>query len=120
MTDFEEEEMIRSRRFEVDKSEAKMLGVCAGIARHVGIDPTIVRIGLVVATIAGGWPWTAIAYVVLAIIGRPGRRAALADHRPEARAAAAEMRDLDRRLAEIDVYVASSNRRLAREIDELR
>lgn len=112
--------MTRSSRFEVDRSEAKMMGVCAGIARHAGIDPTIVRIGFVVATIVGGWPWTVIAYVALGIIGRPGRRERTGVERPRHHADAAGMRDLDRRLAEIDSYVASSNGRLAREIEELR
>jgi phage shock protein C len=111
--------MTRSSKFEVDRSEAKLMGVCAGIARHVGIDPTIVRVGFVVATIIGGWPWTVIAYFVLGFVGRPGRR--LARHeRPLRSPAAGEMSDLDRRMAAIDSYVASPNGRLAREIDELR
>jgi hypothetical protein len=31
-----------------------------------------------------------------------------------------DMRDIDRRIAEVDTYVAGSNSRLAREIEELR
>src|SRR4051812_98213 len=35
--------------------EGRMLaGVSAGIARHLNIDPTLVRLGFIVATIAGG------------------------------------------------------------------
>ena len=111
------------KRFEVDRSEAKLMGVCAGLARAMGIDPTIVRIGFVVATLVGGWPWTVIAYVALGVFGQPGparirgrsrsRRESLAD-------APYEGRDFDRRLAEIDSYVASPNSRLAREIEDLR
>ena len=109
------------KRFEVDRSEAKLMGVCAGLARAMGIDPTIVRIGFVVATLVGGWPWTVIAYVALGVFGQPGgarirsrsRRESLAD-------APDEGRDLDRRLAEIETYVASPNSRLAREIEDLR
>lgn len=111
--------------FEVDKAEAKMMGVCAGLARMMDVDPTIVRIAFVVGTLIGGWPWTVVAYILLAMVGKPkrhraGRRhagAALSHRDHEDRA---EPRDLDRRLAEIDLYVASSNGRLAREIEDLR
>jgi phage shock protein C len=110
------------RTFTVDKSEAKLMGVCAGIGRMAGVDPTIVRIGFVVATLIGGWPWTVVAYLVLGIVGQPRRarslsrgadRTTLTDH--DGRSA-----DYDRRMAEIDSYVAGSNSRLAREIEELR
>jgi phage shock protein C len=112
------------RTFEVDKAEAKLMGVCAGLARTMNVDPTIVRIAFVVATLVGGWPWTVIAYVLLGIAGKP-KRARGRGHLPAAAAfgnveGRAEPRDLDRRLAEVDLYVASANSRLAREIEELR
>ena len=110
---------MKRMRFEVDKEERKLMGVCAGLANAAEVDATIVRIGFVVATLMGGWPWTVLAYLALAYFGRPGRDR-LRHGRPRASAATAEMRDLDRRLAEIDSYVASSNGRLAREIEELR
>ena len=37
--------------FAVDKANAKMLGVCAGIARSTGADVTLVRIGAVIVTL---------------------------------------------------------------------
>ena len=110
------------RTYTVDKSEAKLMGVCAGLANMAGIDPTIVRIGFVVATLIGGWPWTVVAYIVLGVAGQPKRarnlsrraeRRSLADYDPRSA-------DYDRRMAEIDSYVASSNSRLAREIEDLR
>ena len=109
------------RRFEVDRSEAKLIGVCAGLGRAMGIDATIVRIGFVVATLVGGWPWTVIAYVALGWFGQP-RAARLRRRQRQASVAgsAYDARDFDRRLAEIDSYVASPNSRLAREIEELR
>jgi len=109
------------RNFEVDRSEAKLMGVCSGLARMTGVDATIIRIGFVVATLIGGWPWTLIAYVILGFVGKPkhGRLHRGASHR-ESVAHAGAMTDLDRRLAEVDHYVASSNGRLAREIEELR
>jgi len=118
----QEEFEMRCRTFEVDKAEAKMLGVCSGIARMTGVDATIVRIGFVVATLVGGWPWTLVAYVVLALVGQPKRaRARLNRHAGGFHSVeTGAPRDIDRRLAEIDTYVASSNSRLAREIEELR
>ena len=109
------------RRFEVDRSEAKLMGVCAGLGRATGIDPTIVRIAFVVATLVGGWPWTVIAYFVLGIAGQPhGARPRRRDRRASLTGSGYQARDVDRRLAEIDSYVASPNSRLAREIEELR
>jgi phage shock protein C len=37
--------------FTLDKSNAKALGVCAGLARSTGWDPTLVRIGAVALTL---------------------------------------------------------------------
>lgn len=113
------------RKFEVDRHEAKLMGVCAGIGRHFGVDPTVIRIGFVVATVLGGWPWTLVAYIVLGVVGQPKRvRARTADAastRPDPAFESSErMRDFDRRLAEIDSHIASSNSRLEREIDDLR
>lgn len=38
-------------------------GVCGGIARYFGIDPTLVRVGAVVALVLA-LPGTAVAYMV--------------------------------------------------------
>ncbi|MHA6798163.1 PspC domain-containing protein [Bounagaea algeriensis] len=42
-----------SRRFRRDRSDAMLAGVCAGAANLLGIDATIVRVLLVVATLFG-------------------------------------------------------------------
>ncbi|HEX8526616.1 PspC domain-containing protein [Allosphingosinicella sp.] len=113
---------MRQRKFQVDQTEGKLMGVCAGIGNHLGVDPTVVRIGFVVATILGGWPWTVIAYIVLGLVGAQRRNSRRSGSKP-LRAVSSErgeVRPLDRRLAEIETYVAGSNGRLAREIDELR
>lgn len=107
-------------KFAVDRSQAKLMGVCAGLGRALGIDPTIVRIGFVVATLIGGWPWTAVAYLALGFVGQAQRGRVRRRRAPSLAGSAYEARDFDRRLAEIDSYVASPNSRLAREIDELR
>ena len=48
-------------------SKNKMIdGVCAGVAEYFGIDPTVVRLGAVVLTCAGGSG--ILAYLVAACI----------------------------------------------------
>jgi phage shock protein C len=34
-----------TRRYALDRSNAKMMGVCSGLARTFEIDPTLVRLG---------------------------------------------------------------------------
>ncbi len=37
-----------SRNFQLDKPNAKLMGVCGGIGNYVGIDPMLVRVGFVI------------------------------------------------------------------------
>ena len=121
-------------KFYRDKQNAKWKGVCAGIADYTGLDVTLVRIGLVVFTILGGFPWTLIAYWIAAWMA-PVKPSDLTYESPEdakfwqgvrtnprrtARLVRSRFRDLDRRLADIEAYVTSSNSRLSREIEQLR
>jgi phage shock protein C len=55
-------------RYALDKSEAKMLGVCAGLARTTGWDPTVVRLGAVLATLLLLGPVGIILYLVTALV----------------------------------------------------
>jgi phage shock protein C len=111
----------RGSRFELDRAEGKFLGVCAGIANHTGVDATIIRIGLVLVTLMGAFPWTVIAYFVAAFVGSRRRAPAHAHSRLAVREESRErMRNLDLRMQAIETYVTSSNSRLAREIEELR
>jgi phage shock protein C len=117
--------MIRGRKFVLDRVNGKLMGVCAGLAEMTGWDTTLIRVGLVVATVAGGFPWTIVFYVAAAMIGKK-KSYGLEDHfrAPPARASAASLngstRELDRRLAEVERFVTSPNDQLAREIDALR
>ncbi len=54
------------RRFTLDRSRRKLLGVCAGIANYANVDVLWVRIGFVAATLALGFPL--LLYPVLALI----------------------------------------------------
>ena len=112
---------MRGNRFEVDRANGKLLGVCAGIANHMGVDATIVRVALVLVTVLGGFPWTLIAYGALYLVGKPRGASAYVPAPIRARDDKSErVRDLDRRMQEIEAYVTSSNSGLAREIEDLR
>ena len=118
---------MRGRKtFHLDKGNGKFMGVCAGIANYFNIDATIVRICVVVGTILGAFPWTVIAYFVAAWAAKPkpvGYSAAediavLRGSRDEG--LRERMRDIDRRMADVETYVTTSNSTLSREIEELR
>lgn len=112
---------IGGNRFEIDRPNGKLLGVCAGLANATGIDATILRIGLVVVTLLGAFPWTLLAYGAAALIGKPRRHAGYALSRPSPSGESSErVRDLDARMQAIETYVANANGSLAREIEELR
>lgn len=111
--------------FAVDRANGKLAGVCAGLANYTGWDVTLIRVALVVGTLIGGFPWTLVAYGLAAWLAQPGalqrltRKGRTADtvRREETRD---RVRDLDRRMAEIEEHLTSSNSRLAREIEDLR
>jgi phage shock protein C len=48
--------------------DKKLAGVAAGIAEYFGIDPTLVRIGFVVGTVASGGGPFLLAYLILAFV----------------------------------------------------
>ncbi|HTU10100.1 MAG TPA: PspC domain-containing protein [Allosphingosinicella sp.] len=123
---------LGGRTFEVDKANAKVAGVCAGLGEMTGVDANVVRIGFVLAAIFGSVFAMLIVYGVLAAVGTPGgagKRRGLARSRGRSQARRREepepalderLRAHERRMKEIDTFVAGSNSRLAREIEELR
>jgi phage shock protein C len=116
---------MRGRKFEVDRANGKIAGVCAGFAAMTGIDVTIVRVGLVLLTLTIAFPWSLIAYAVAAFAGQKKQGGGYAMSRTASRSTSREetrerVRNLDLRMQAIETYVTSSNSRLAREIEELR
>ena len=105
--------------FRIDRENGKLLGVCAGIADHFGIDVGLVRAGMVVSAILT-FPLVAFGYFAVALIAdrklRPDKRAV----GPRAEAAREQMRGLDVRLQAIESELTHSGTRLAREIESLR
>ena len=120
-------------KFYLDKQNAKWRGVCAGISDYTGVDVTWVRVGLVLLTLLGGFPWTLIAYWTAAWVAKPkpiglyndaedakfwqGVRQSPARTTRDVRG---KFRDIDRRLADIELYYTSRNTSLADEIERLR
>ena len=120
-------------KFYLDKQNRKWLGVCSGIADYTGVDATWVRVGAVLLTIAGGFPWTLIAYWLVAWMAEnkpqglyetPEDAKFWQGVRSNPKRSTAEVRskfrDIDRRLADIEMMYTSRNSRLADEIDSLR
>lgn len=123
---------FRGRRFETDKANGKVAGVCAGLGETLNVDPNVVRIGFVLMALIGhAFVAMLIIYGALAIVGKtdgvraPGRSRGRGLARAEAKSRREETLDErkrahERRMKEIDTFVAGSNSKLAREIEELR
>lgn len=120
-------------RFYLDKQNAKWSGVCAGIADYTGVDVTLVRMGFVLGTLFSGGNLL-LAYFIIAWMA-PRKPIELYQQDPDqkkfwqgvrrsphrmARDVRGRFREIDRRLADVEAYVTSSNSRLAREIEQLR
>jgi phage shock protein C len=43
-----------NQRFLINRRDAKVMGVAAGLADYTGIDPTLIRLGLVALTLVTG------------------------------------------------------------------
>ena len=113
--------MKLNRPFRLDRANGKLLGVCAGIADYTGWEVTFVRVGVVLLTLLGGFPWTLIAYGAMPFAVKAGQRPAQAPRPRGSRAALrATMTDIDRRMMDVETYVTSPNGRLAEEIERLR
>ena len=120
-------------RFYLDKRHKKILGVCAGIANYTGLDVNLVRIGLVLSIFVGAGALIPV-YFIAGWIASDEPREIAAESKDErqfwqgvraspaqsAREIRSRMRDIDRRLADIEYYVTTENRSLAREIEQLR
>ncbi|HEU4876877.1 MAG TPA: envelope stress response membrane protein PspC [Sphingomicrobium sp.] len=120
-------------RFYRNKRAGKINGICAGIADYTGLDVTLVRIGLILAIVLGAGALLPV-YFIAGWIADDQPREIAADDKDErkfwqgvraspsqsARDIRGRMREIDRRLAEIEQYVTTENRSLAREIEQLR
>jgi phage shock protein C len=125
--------MAARTQYYLNKQDAKWKGVCAGIADYTGIEALWVRVGIVILTLAGGFPWTLVAYAMVAWMApkKPINLYQSADDqkfwqgvRTNPKRSTAEvrskLRDVDRRLADMETHFTSRNTALADEIERLR
>lgn len=125
--------VARRTKFYLDKQNGKWLGVCAGIADYTGIDVVWIRVGAVLVTLMGAFPWSLIAYFVAAYFAENKPLGLYGDRVDEkfwqgvrsnparsARDVRSKFRDIDRRLADIEAHYTGRNQRLADEIERLR
>ena len=120
-------------KFYKDKANGKVMGVCAGLADYTGIDVSLMRV-MVLFTILMSSGGAFLLYLLAGIVAedKPAElaydneedqrfwRGVRANPTKSAKTIHAEFRAIDRRLADIESYVTSENRVLARQIDELK
>ena len=120
-------------RFYRDKRHGKILGVCAGIADYTGFDVNLVRVCMVAAVFLSSGSILPFYFIAAFMTPDKPRELAVADSEERqfwqgvraspartARDIRSRFKDIDRRLADIESYVTTENRSLAREIDQLR
>ena len=115
-----------------DKQNAKLMGVCSGIADYTGVNALWVRLAfimLIMMTSGAILPFYFIAGFLLS--KKPEHLYVDQDEtkywqrvrqspKRTAREIRARFRDIDRRLAEVETYYVTSNPRLSAEIERLR
>lgn len=122
----------RRTKYYLDKQNAKWMGVCSGIADYTGIDALWVRVIAVVTTIAVSGTLI-IAYLAIGLLAEK-KPLGLYDNADEerfwqgvranptrsTRDVRSKFRDIDRRLADMELFYTSRNTQLANEIEQLR
>ncbi|WP_155263287.1 PspC domain-containing protein [Sphingomonas segetis] len=56
-----------NQRFLINRGDAKVMGVAAGLADYSGIDPTIIRLGFIAAVLLTG-PMMILFYVLAGLL----------------------------------------------------
>lgn len=120
-------------KFYRDKRHGKIMGVCSGIANYTGMDVSLVRIMVVGAVFMSGGSVLPLYFVAGFIADDEPRELALENKEDRefwqgvrqsptrtARDIRGRLREIDRRLGDIESYVTTENRSLAREIEDLR
>ena len=115
-----------------DKQNAKLMGVCSGIADYTGVNVLWVRLAALILLPALGPIILGAYFLAGMILNKKPPHLYVDEHEQKywqrvrqspqrtAREIRAQFRDVDRRLAEVENYYVSSNPRLSAEIDRLR
>ena len=120
-------------KFYLDKRHGKFMGVCSGIADYTGLDVTLVRIMFLGAVFMSGGSVLPLYFIAGFVADDKPRELAIEDKEDKlfwqgvraspartARDIRSRLREIDRRLADVESYVTTENRSLAREIEQLR
>ncbi len=120
-------------RFYRDKRNGKFMGICAGIADYAGFDVTLVRIAMIAAVFLSSGSILPVYFIAGMVAPDKPRELETTDVEERefwrsvrrsptrtARDIRLRLKDIDRRLGDIESYVTSENRTLAREIEQLR
>ena len=115
-----------------DSFNKKFMGVCAGIADYTGINAIWVRLGALGLTFLSGG-LTIPVYIIMGLLlnRKPPHlyvepeeqrfwQRVRQNPKRSAREIRSRMRDIDRRLADVESYYVSNNPRLNAEIERLR
>jgi phage shock protein C len=117
-----------------DKQNAKLMGVCAGIADYTGINALWVRLGFIGLILTGILsPIVLPLYILAGLLLNKKPQHLYVDHDEQkywqrvrqspkrtTREIRGKFRDIDRRLAHVEAFYVSSNPRLSAEIEKLR
>jgi phage shock protein C len=120
-------------RFYRNKRKGKLMGICAGIADYTGFDISLVRITFVAAIFLSSGSILPVYFVAGWIAPNKPRELESTDREERefwqsvrrsptrtAREIRLRLKDIDRRLGDVENYVTTENRSLAREIEQLR
>jgi len=115
-----------------DKHNAKLMGVCAGIADYTGINVFWLRLAAIISIFVTGGP-SIIAYFIAGFLlnKKPPHlyrdaseqkywQGVRQSPKRTAREIRASFREIDRRLAAVETHYVTSNPRLTAEIERLR
>lgn len=119
-------------RFYRDKRNGKVMGICAGIADYTGFDVTLVRICMIATVFLSSGSILPVYFIAGFVAPDKPRELETTDVEERefwrsvrqsptrtARDIRLRLKDIDRRLGDIENYVTTENRSLAREIDAL-
>ncbi len=124
----------KTYRYSLNRSDAKLAGVCSTIGEQFGVDPTFLRVGFVLAAIFLSFQWTLALYAGLGIwfvvqkrrkmnhrhVSDFDRMELATKVRPSVHKMRTELDPIDRRLMAIESEISKPNDELAREIEALR
>ena len=115
-----------------DKQNAKLMGVCSGIADYTGVNAAWVRLGALALTFFTGGGTIPVYFIAGLLLNKKPPHLYVAPDEQKywqrvrqnpvrtAREIRGRMREIDRRLAEVEGFYVNNNPRLTAQIEDLR